>query len=198
VLKLTLSMGMALSSLRSITDLFCRLIGNGGIAPSHTGGMSPTTGPPFAMHRWVAQTRHNYVSRLAYNITASTPQIHGFQCTMQPAIWMGESRSHAIVPGVAPTANPSEIKSNFTDRGLFFVGGPDKRGNEVISPGYYSIELEDGVGGIVFAEMTSSECRSLFSPLSNFLEQIQLRVLVICVLPSNLVLNLRERSPPMF
>jgi putative alpha-1,2-mannosidase len=152
-------MGMVLAArgFNLFTDLFGRLIGNGGIAPSHTGGMSPTTGPPFAMQRWVAQTRHNYVSRLAYNITASTPQIHGFQCTMQPAIWMGESRSHAIVPGVASTGNPTEIKSNFTDRGLFFVGGPEKRGNEVISPGYYSIELEDGVGGTVFAEMTSSE-----------------------------------------
>ena len=29
---------------------------------SGSGGMIPSTGPPFAMTRWVAQTRQNYVS----------------------------------------------------------------------------------------------------------------------------------------
>lgn len=45
--------------------------------------------PPFAMTRWVAQTRQNYVSVTPYNI--SETMIHGFQGTHQPAIWMGMS-----------------------------------------------------------------------------------------------------------
>jgi Glycosyl hydrolase family 92 N-terminal domain len=43
--------------------------------------------PPFAMTRWVAQTRENYVSVTPYNQTDT--MIHGFQGTHQPAIWMG-------------------------------------------------------------------------------------------------------------
>ena len=39
------------------------------------------------MTRWVAQTRQNYVSMTPYNQTDT--EIHGFQGTHQPAIWMG-------------------------------------------------------------------------------------------------------------
>jgi hypothetical protein len=70
---------------------------------------------------------------------------------------MGETASLALVPGLAPTGDPSEIKTDFNGRGLAFVGGSDKRGGEVISPGYYSVELEDGFGGTVWAEQSSSE-----------------------------------------
>ncbi|KAF5364297.1 hypothetical protein D9756_001133 [Leucocoprinus leucothites] len=132
------------------------LIGNGGIAPSFTGGMIPSTGPPFAMTRWVAQTRVNYVSRTPYNITELTPTIHGFQATRQPAIWMGESASLALVPGIAPTGDPTEVKADFIQRRLTFVGGFEKRGGEVISPGYYSVELEDGFGGTILVEQSST------------------------------------------
>jgi hypothetical protein len=53
------------------------LIGNGGDSPNGSGGMIPSTAPPFAMTRWVAQTRQNYVSMTPYNITDTS--IHGFQ-----------------------------------------------------------------------------------------------------------------------
>lgn len=122
--------------------------------------MIPSTGPPFAMTRWIAQTRVNYVSRTPYNITELTPTIHGFQATRQPAIWMGESASLALVPGIAATGDPGEVKTDFQDRGLTFVGGFEQRGNEVISPGYYSVELQDGVGGTILVEQSSSECQS--------------------------------------
>ncbi|KAJ7733355.1 hypothetical protein B0H16DRAFT_1732399 [Mycena metata] len=72
------------------------LIGNGGDTPNGSGGMIPSTAPPFAMTRWVAQTHENYVSVTPYNLTAST--IHGFQGTHQPAIWMGESAPVVVVP----------------------------------------------------------------------------------------------------
>ena len=83
------------------------MIGNGGDSPNGSGGMIPSTGmysvlsqyvtfnnrtpkaPPFAMTRWVAQTRQNFVSVTPYNQTDT--RIHGFQGTHQPAIWMGVS-----------------------------------------------------------------------------------------------------------
>lgn len=73
---------------------------------------------------------------------------------------MGESASLALVPGIAPSGDPREIKTDFVARGLKFVGGFEKRGGEVISPGYYSVDLEDGVGGSVLVEQSSSKCRS--------------------------------------
>ncbi|KAI0795422.1 glycoside hydrolase family 92 protein [Abortiporus biennis] len=108
------------------------LIGNGGDSPNGSGGMIPSTAPPFAMTRWVAQTRQNYVSCTPYNHTDTT--IHGFQGTHQPAIWMGESGQVILVPG---TGSP---KSKFVERGLSF----DHK-NEVITPSYYSVELEQGI-----------------------------------------------------
>jgi hypothetical protein len=57
------------------------LIGNGGDSPNGSGGMIPSTAPPFAMTRWVAQTRQNYVSMTPYNDTDTS--IHGFQVSIK-------------------------------------------------------------------------------------------------------------------
>lgn len=57
------------------------LIGNGGDSPNGSGGMIPSTAPPFAMTRWVAQTRQNYVSMTPYNDTDTS--IHGFQVSVK-------------------------------------------------------------------------------------------------------------------
>ncbi|KAM6489357.1 hypothetical protein JOM56_015258, partial [Amanita muscaria] len=59
------------------------MIGNGGDTPNGSGGMIPSTGPPFPMVRWVAQTDRNYVSKTPYNWTSK--MIRGFQGTRQPA-----------------------------------------------------------------------------------------------------------------
>lgn len=136
-----------------------RLIGNGGVTPDGSGGMIPAVGPPFGMTRWVAQTAYNYVSSLPYNYTHT--KHHGMQSTHQPAIWMGESCSHAIVSGVSPDGSPSGVEANFTRRGLPYVGGLEKKGNEMMSPSYYSVELEDTYGGEIFAELTASEYEAL-------------------------------------
>ncbi|EKM76087.1 hypothetical protein AGABI1DRAFT_131606 [Agaricus bisporus var. burnettii JB137-S8] len=130
------------------------LIGNGGVTPDGSGGMIPAVGPPFGMTRWVAQTAYNYVSSLPYNYTHT--KHHGMQSTHQPAIWMGESCSHAIVSGVSPDGSPSGVEANFTRRGLPYVGGLGKKGNEMMSPSYYSVELEDTHGGEIFAELTAT------------------------------------------
>ncbi|KAL1739502.1 glycoside hydrolase family 92 protein [Schizophyllum fasciatum] len=106
------------------------LIGNGGDTPNGSGGMIPSTAPPFAMTRWVAQTRENYVSMTPYNSTDNT--VHGFQATHQPAIWMGESGNVIIVPGAG------DVNTRFEDRGMEFI---EREKNEVLSPSYYAADL---------------------------------------------------------
>ena len=86
------------------------MIGNGGDSPDGSGGMIPSTAPPFAMTRWVAQTRRNYVSVTPYNVTGT--RIYGSQGTHQPAIWMGESATVTVVPGTG------EVRTTGEDRGM--------------------------------------------------------------------------------
>ncbi|KAI5115924.1 hypothetical protein M0805_004036 [Coniferiporia weirii] len=126
-----------------IVDYVNSMIGNGGDTPNGSGGMIPSVAPPFGMTRWVAQTRQNYVSVTPYNHTDRA--IHGFQATHQPAIWMGESGSMVVVPGVG------EVKPAFEDRALQF-----EKENEFSGPAYYRVDMEDGSGGYINAEMTAT------------------------------------------
>ncbi|KAG1733237.1 glycoside hydrolase family 92 protein [Suillus paluster] len=119
------------------------LIGNGGDSPNGSGGMIPSTAPPFAMTRWVAQTRENYVSVTPYNYTATS--IHGFQATHQPAIWMGESGQVVISPGAG------QVQPKFGDRGMSFT-----HENEVITASYYSVDLNAVEGGQILAEQSAT------------------------------------------
>lgn len=140
---------LSLSSLSSFHILY-RLIGNGGDTPNGSGGMIPSVAPPFGMTRWVAQTRENYVSVTPYNHTDSV--IRGFQGTHQPAIWMGESGQVVVIPGVG------EVKPAFEDRGLSF----DKK-DETITSSYYKVNLKDGEGNGIKAEMSASAYRYILS-----------------------------------
>ncbi|KAI0693475.1 glycoside hydrolase family 92 protein [Cytidiella melzeri] len=119
------------------------LIGNGGDSPNGSGGMIPSTAPPFAMTRWVAQTRQNYVSVTPYNHTDT--MIHGFQGTHQPAIWMGESGQVIVVPGAG------DVQSVFEKRGMNF-----SHDDEVLTPSYYSARLEARTGGTILAEQSAT------------------------------------------
>jgi hypothetical protein len=105
--------------------------------------MIPSTAPPFAMTRWVAQTRQNYVSVVPYNYTDAS--IHGFIGTHQPAIWMGESALVVVVPGAG------KVKDRFEERGMGF-----SHEKEVVSASYYSVELEPIEGGTILAEQSAS------------------------------------------
>lgn len=102
------------------------------------------------MTRWVAQTHQNYVSATPYNWTART--IHGFQGTRQPAIWMGESGPVVVVPGVS-RGKALKVNASFRGRGMIM-----KKETEVITPSYYHIVLEDGVGGEILVEQSASKC----------------------------------------
>jgi putative alpha-1,2-mannosidase len=122
--------------------------------------MIPSTAPPFAMTRWVAQTRQNYVSVTPYNYTDTS--IHGFQGTHQPAIWMGESGQAIVVPGVG------KVKPLFEARGMGFT-----HEEEILSPSYYQVKLNPAEGGSLLAEQsasTSSNIIQSFDP-SNVLLQ---------------------------
>ncbi|OCB85571.1 glycoside hydrolase family 92 protein [Sanghuangporus baumii] len=120
-----------------------RMIGNGGITPDGSGGMIPSVAPPFGMTRWVAQTRSNYVSVTPYNHTDR--EIHGFQATHQPAIWMGESATFTVVPGTG------EVKPRFEDRAMKF-----EKKDEQAGAVYYKVQMTDEKGGEVKTEMTAT------------------------------------------
>ncbi|KAH9853218.1 glycoside hydrolase family 92 protein [Lenzites betulinus] len=127
----------------SSVDYVDPFIGNGGDSPNGSGGMIPSTAPPFAMTRWVAQTRQNYVSVTPYNHTDST--IHGFQGTHQPAIWMGESGPAIISPGAG------SVQSVFEHRGMSF-----SHANEIATASYYSVILDAIEGGTINAEQSAT------------------------------------------
>ncbi|EMD41146.1 glycoside hydrolase family 92 protein, partial [Gelatoporia subvermispora B] len=118
-------------------------IGNGGDSPNGSGGMIPSTAPPFGMTRWVAQTRQNYVSVTPYNYTDT--KIHGFQGTHQPAIWMGESGQVIVVPGAGV------VRPLFEDRGMSF-----SHEREVSTASYYSVEMDGLEGGTILAEQSAT------------------------------------------
>lgn len=112
--------------------------------------MIPSVAPPFAMTRWTAQTRRNYVSMCPYNQTDT--KVHGFIGTHQPAVWMGESGPVQIATGLG------EVVTDFDARGLSF----DKR-DEYASPNYYSVGLK-GADGSINAELAASESAEVVSP----------------------------------
>ena len=105
--------------------------------------MIPSTAPPFAMTRWVAQTRQNYVSVTPYNYTGTS--IHGFQGTHQPAIWMGESAPVMVSPGAGT------VQSIFEKRGMTFT-----HTNEVATASYYSVLMDAIQGGSILGEQSAS------------------------------------------
>ncbi|KAF8574015.1 glycoside hydrolase family 92 protein [Ramaria rubella] len=120
------------------------MIGNDGNGiGGGSGGMIPSTAPPFAMTRWVAQTRQNYVSVTPYNVSQTV--MYGFQGTHQPAIWMGESGQVVVAPGEG-TVTPA-----FEDRGI-----PFSHDDEVATASYYSVKLRPETGGMIFGEHTST------------------------------------------
>lgn len=108
-----------------------------GTLPKHDrdynyGGMIPSVATPFAMTRWTPSTRQNYASACPYEYAA--PSFHGFQATHQPAVWMGESASFVVCPGMG------RVKTSFSDRGLDY-----SHSEEISSPHYYKAVL--GVPG---------------------------------------------------
>ena len=113
--------------------------------------MIPSVAPPFGMTRWVAQTRENYVSVSPYNVTQDV--IYGFQGMHQPAIWMGESGTVVVGVGIG------DVRTQFEDRGMKF-----SHDDEVVTPSYYSVNLNTENGKQIFAEQSASASRVLSSP----------------------------------
>jgi putative alpha-1,2-mannosidase len=130
-------------------DLVNLLIGNGGDTPNGSGGTIPSTAPPFGMTRWVAQTQPHYVSATPFNWTLN--KVMGVVGTRQPAIWMGENAPISVSAGVGP-----DVVVDFEERGLEVIRGTDGEKNEVVSAGYYSVELDDAHGGRIKLEQTAS------------------------------------------
>lgn len=72
----------------SVLDYVNPLIGSTGTTPdpNSSGGMIPSTAPPFAFTRFTPMTRENNVSVLPYDFKDNIS--YGFMGTHQPAIWM--------------------------------------------------------------------------------------------------------------
>ncbi|RXW16690.1 hypothetical protein EST38_g9162 [Candolleomyces aberdarensis] len=174
VLAKTVASGNAFSQPKSPgLDSVNLYIGTTGTEPNKAGGMIPSVAPPFGMTRWVAQTQVSYVSATPYNASWAleggkehNEKIHGFMGTRQPAIWMGESGSIAVVPGVIYEepdggVNLEDIRTEFESRGLKVVSRNDPQAvdygrEEVVTPSYYSVLLDDGLDGRVFCEMSAT------------------------------------------
>jgi len=108
------------------------------------------------MTRWVAQTQSHYVSATPFNWTLN--RVMGVVGTRQPAIWMGESAPISVSAGVGP-----DVVVDFEKRGLEVVRETGGEKEEVVSAGYYSVELDDGHGGRVKLEQTASTCEIMSS-----------------------------------
>ena len=52
----------------------------------NSGGMIPSTGTPFAMTRWTATTKLNYIGSCPYLFNDNS--FYGFLGTHQPAVWL--------------------------------------------------------------------------------------------------------------
>lgn len=126
------------------------LIGTASYYPSTAkasyGGLIPSTMVPFAMTRWSAVTRKNYVSAAPYEY--KDKQIHGFIGTHQPAIWMGENGQVSLQAGIGKT-----VLTSFDERGI-----PYSHDDEEAHPHYYKVKMQynqETDSSSIVAEMTS-------------------------------------------
>jgi len=65
---------------------------------------------------------------------------------------MGESGPVVLVPGVS-RGEDLKVKADFEERGMKM-----RKETEVITPSYYSIVLEDALGGEILVEQSASKC----------------------------------------
>ncbi|KZO98515.1 glycoside hydrolase family 92 protein [Calocera viscosa TUFC12733] len=118
------------------------LIGTAGWSQTEYGGMIPHPGPPFAMTQFTPMTQEPRISRRAYHHTS--PLLHGFLATHQPAIWMGDSGYVSLSPGLG------SIKALFEDRGMPFT-----HEGERARVGEYCVVLDAGGGRTVRARLAA-------------------------------------------
>jgi hypothetical protein len=92
---------------------------------------------------------------------------------------MGESGSIAVIPGVVYEEELDRgqidfeggIRTDFESRGLKVISRNDAQAmdygrEEVVTPSYYSVLLDDGFDGRVFCEMSASESFVIFLSVS--------------------------------
>lgn len=95
------------------------------------GNTYPTTGLPFGMHFWSAQTGKNG-DGWKYQYTAKT--IRGFQQVHQCSPWMNDYAVFSLMPGTGKLVVKEE------ERALVF-----SHANETAKPHYYSVKFDNGI-----------------------------------------------------
>lgn len=126
-----------------LVDVIDPLIGTDGADPTEYGGMVPATAPPFAMTRWTPMTRENGISRCAFH--RQDDRLIGFLGSRQPAIWMGDWGSVAVMPGVG------DVRVTAEDRGLAL-----DRASEVATASCYRVDLLTKAGGRIATRLTGT------------------------------------------
>ncbi|MEU1972033.1 GH92 family glycosyl hydrolase [Microbacterium sp. NPDC019599] len=126
-----------------LVDWIDPLIGTDGEDPTEYGGMVPATAPPFAMTRWTPMTRENGISRCAFH--RRDERIIGFLGSRQPAIWMGDWGSVAVMPGVG------DVRVTAAERGLAL-----DRGSEESTAACYRADLVTGAGTRIATRLTGT------------------------------------------
>jgi predicted alpha-1,2-mannosidase len=127
----------------ALADCIDPLIGTDGADATEYGGMVPSTAPPFAMTRWTPMTRENGISRCAFH--RQDERIIGFLGSRQPAIWMGDWGSVAVMPGVG------EVRVEAADRALAL-----DRASEVATASRYRVDLVPSPGDRIATQLTGT------------------------------------------
>ena len=120
---------------------------------SEYGGMNPWVSTPFAMTKWLPQTRQNAIGTMPYRFDDT--YITGFMATHQPAIWMGDFGYMTMMPGVDSVKTATGTGS--TSRRLAFT-----HADETVSPYYYSVSMDAGSSRRIKTEIAAASRASIF------------------------------------
>ncbi|WP_299557271.1 GH92 family glycosyl hydrolase [Seonamhaeicola sp.] len=128
-----------------LVDLVNVYIGTTGEHISEYGGMIPGVTMPFGMTQWSPMTQENRISQACYRYDHDT--IIGFTGTHQPAIWMGDYGFISLMP------QTGDLKVTPNQRGL-----PFKHEDEIATPYFYSVKMEDKQAAIETEITASTRC----------------------------------------
>ena len=147
LILLSLSVSFFCSGKKSAVDYVNPMIGT---ALKGEGGTSPFVGTPFAMTKFMPQTRENKMGTMAY--VYDDKSIMGFLASHQPTVWMGDYGYVSLMPQIG-----EKIKVLPEDRQIIFDHKQEKA-----TPYYYSINLPSENKKNIKAEISAANRCALF------------------------------------
>lgn len=147
LILLSLSVSFFCSGKKSAVDYVNPMIGT---ALKGEGGTSPFVGTPFAMTKFMPQTRENKMGTMAY--VYDDKSIMGFLASHQPTVWMGDYGYVSLMPQIG-----EKIKVLPEDRQIIFDHKQEKA-----TPYYYSVSLPSENKKNIKAEISAASRCALF------------------------------------